>query len=267
MKNKALITGCGGMLGKAAYKILSEKYDVIATDINLNEPWLSYLDVRELNHFENYFRDHNFDIIFHLAALTDLEYCEQNLENSWKTNALSAENAALIAKKYDCKIVYISTAGIFDTVDQEKFTDFDIPTPKSIYGKSKYYGEKIVQLVPKHFVFRAGWMMGGEEKDMYLRIIKASGTIYYASKPYVHHIIPVERATKKFIEKQAIGVGMSEKARVKGNVFEQTKSGIKEVAKWLATILICTLYLFSGKQQQIGMLLKFRYWVSKGLWS
>jgi len=165
MKNKALITGCGGMLGKAAYKILSEKYDVIATDINLNEPWLSYLDVRELNHFENYFRDHNFDIIFHLAALTDLEYCEQNLENSWKTNALGAENAALIAKKYDCKIVYISTAGIFDTVDQEKFTDFDIPTPKSIYGKSKYYGEKIVQLVPKHFVFRAGWMMGGEEKD------------------------------------------------------------------------------------------------------
>jgi len=166
MKNKALITGCGGMLGKAAYEILSKKYDVVATDIDLNEPWLAYLDVRELQHFENYFRDNKFSIIFHLAALTDLEYCEENLENSWKTNALGAENAALMAKKYNCEIVYISTAGIFDTTDQEVFTDFDIPTPKSMYGKSKYYGEKIVQqLAPQHFIFRAGWMMGGEEKD------------------------------------------------------------------------------------------------------
>jgi len=140
MKNKALITGCGGMLGKAAYEILSKKYDVVATDIDLNEPWLAYLDVRELQHFENYFRDNKFSIIFHLAALTDLEYCEENLENSWKTNALGAENAALMAKKYNCEIVYISTAGIFDTTDQEVFTDFDIPTPKSMYGKSKYYG-------------------------------------------------------------------------------------------------------------------------------
>lgn len=166
MKNKALITGCGGMLGKAAYEILSKKYDVISTDIDLNEKWLSYLDVRKINDFEKYFELCKFDIIFHLAALTDLEYCEENIENSWKTNALGAENAALMAKKYDCEIVYISTAGIFDTDDQEIFTDFDIPTPKSMYGKSKYYGEKIVQqLAPKHFVFRAGWMMGGEEKD------------------------------------------------------------------------------------------------------
>lgn len=166
MKNKALITGCGGMLGKAAYEILSHNYDTVATDIDLNETWISYLDVRNIDDFETYFRKDHFDIIFHLAALTDLEYCEIESENAWKTNALGAENAALIARKYDAEIVYISTAGIFDTEDQEIFNDFDLPTPKSIYGKSKYYGEKIVQqLAPKHFVFRAGWMMGGEEKD------------------------------------------------------------------------------------------------------
>jgi len=166
MNKKILITGCGGMLGKAAYEILRQRYDVIATDIDLNESWLSYLDVRELKDFEKYFETNTFDIIFHLAALTDLEYCEKNPENSWKTNALGAENAALMAKKYDCEIVYISTAGIFDTPNQEIFNDFDDPSPKSLYGKSKCYGEKIVQkLAPKHYVFRAGWMMGGEEKD------------------------------------------------------------------------------------------------------
>lgn len=165
-KRKILITGAGGMLGKAAYKILSEKYSVIATDIDLNENWLQYLDVRELSNFKQFFKIHDFNTIFHLAALTDLEFCEKNNENAWKTNALGAENAALMAKLYDCEIVYISTAGIYDNPTQEVFNDFDEPTPKSIYGKSKYYGEKIVQqLAPKHFIFRAGWMMGGEEKD------------------------------------------------------------------------------------------------------
>lgn len=166
MKNKALITGSGGMLGKAAYEILSKRYDVIATDIDLNETWISYLDVREIEDFEKYFKNNEFDIIFHLAALTDLEYCEKNTENSWKTNALGAENAALMAQKYNTEIVYISTAGIFDNPNQEVFNDFDYPSPKSIYGRSKYYGEQIVQrLTPNHYVFRAGWMMGGEDKD------------------------------------------------------------------------------------------------------
>jgi dTDP-4-dehydrorhamnose reductase len=167
-RKKILITGCGGMLGKAAYEILSKKFDVVATDIDLNEEWLKYLDVREISDFETHFinNDFKFDIIFHFAALTDLEFCEENHENSWKTNALGTENAALIAKKYNCELVYISTAGIFDTPNCEVFNDFDDPSPKSIYGRSKYYGEKIVQsLVSEHYVFRAGWMMGSGDKD------------------------------------------------------------------------------------------------------
>jgi dTDP-4-dehydrorhamnose reductase len=165
-KENALITGAGGMLGKAAYEILSKKYNIIATDIDINESWLTYLDVRDISDFEKYFNEHEFDIIFHLAALTDLEYCEEHDLNAWVTNAVGAENAALMAKKYDCKIVYISTAGIFDNPNQEFFVDYDEPSPKSVYGKSKYSGEKIVQqLAPKHFVFRAGWMMGGGNKD------------------------------------------------------------------------------------------------------
>lgn len=163
---KILITGAGGMLGKAAYVILSKKYDIIATDIDLNEEWISYLDVRKISNFEEYFSKFKFDIIFHLAALTDLEYCEKEYDDAWKTNALGTENAALMAKKYNCELVYISTAGIFDNPNKLIFNDFDNPSPKSIYGLSKYHGEKVVQLlVSNHYIFRAGWMMGSGDKD------------------------------------------------------------------------------------------------------
>ncbi len=95
-----------------------------------------------------------------------LEYCEQNQENAWLTNALGAENLALIAKKLEALHVYIGTAGIF-AGDKDFYTDFDEPNPLSIYAKAKYHGEKFVlQTLNKYFVFRAGWMMGGgPDKD------------------------------------------------------------------------------------------------------
>jgi dTDP-4-dehydrorhamnose reductase len=101
--------------------------------------------------------------LINLAALTDLEFCERNAENAWLTNALGAENLALIARELSIPYVYISTAGIFDGA-QDVYNDFDAPNPLGIYAKSKYYGERAVQqLIKEHYVFRAGWMMGGGE--------------------------------------------------------------------------------------------------------
>ncbi len=113
---------------------------------------------------ENSVRAFRPNLLLNLAALTDLEQCERDPENAWLTNALGAENLALLAGKLGIPHVYISTAGIFDGA-QEEYNDFDRPNPLSIYAKSKYHGECFVQrFVSEHFVFRAGWMMGGGER-------------------------------------------------------------------------------------------------------
>ena len=162
LQEKVLITGCGGMLGLAVHEVFSKNYQTcLATDIDLNEPWLKPLDVRDLSQCEALFEAFQPDLVLHLAALTDLEYCEQNPENTWQTNALGPENIALLCKKHKSAMVYISTAGIFDG-RQEFYNDFDQPNPIGLYAKSKYYGETFVQrTLSRHFVFRAGWMMGG----------------------------------------------------------------------------------------------------------
>jgi dTDP-4-dehydrorhamnose reductase len=154
------------MLGKAMYEVFSEAHETLATDIDLNEPWLSHLDVRNHEQVEQVIAEFKPTLILHLAALTDLEYCELNRKDAWMTNALGTENLAIIAARKDIKLVYISTAGIFDG-NQDEYTDFDKPAPISYYAKSKHYGEEFVlRHVPRHFVFRAGWMMGGGiEKD------------------------------------------------------------------------------------------------------
>ncbi|NTW13974.1 MAG: SDR family oxidoreductase [Candidatus Moranbacteria bacterium] len=159
---KILITGCGGMLGSDVYRVFSEQYgNIVATDIDLNEDWLQYLDVRDIDMCKDFFEKVKPSIVIHLAALTDLEYCELNPEEAWKTNALGTENIALLAKKYDATMIYIGTAGIFGG-EKDEFTDYDTPNPLSYYAKAKYSGECFVQqYLSKYYIFRAGWMMGG----------------------------------------------------------------------------------------------------------
>jgi dTDP-4-dehydrorhamnose reductase len=162
IKKTILITGCGGMLGSAIHEVFTSKYkNVVATDIDLNEKWLKYLDVRDMEMCKKFFNKIKPDIVIHLAALTDLEYCEKNPEEAWKTNALGTENIALMVNEYNATMIYIGTAGIFGG-EKDEFTDFDTPNPLSYYAKSKYAGECFVQqFLNKYFIFRAGWMMGG----------------------------------------------------------------------------------------------------------
>lgn len=149
------------MLGEAIYHLFNSIGEVKATDIDLNEPWLSFADVRDFNQMSKSIREFNPDVIINLAALTDLELCEREPENAWLTNGLGAENLGLIASQLDVPYIYISTAGIFNG-DKDVYNDFDKPDPISCYAKAKYYGECFVrQYVRKHYVVRAGWMMGG----------------------------------------------------------------------------------------------------------
>ncbi|MBI4845334.1 MAG: SDR family oxidoreductase [Candidatus Omnitrophica bacterium] len=160
-KKKVMIFGCGGMLGKAVYEKFKERYDVLATDIDVNETWLEYLDVRDLNAILKRVADFGPGLLINLAALTDLEYCEKHPQEAWLTNALGQENIALAGQKFDIACVYVSAASVFDG-KQEFYNDADNPKPVNVYGKGKYYGEVVTQqMLKKYFIFRAGWMMGG----------------------------------------------------------------------------------------------------------
>src|SRR5690348_9302910 len=127
---RVYIAGCGGMLGDAVYRRFSRIADVKATDIDLNEPWLEYADVRDFSQISDSVRSFGPDVIINLAALTDLELCEKEPENAWLTNALGAENLGLIAEQLGIPCLYISTAGIFVGAKQD-YTDFDTSQPIS----------------------------------------------------------------------------------------------------------------------------------------
>ncbi len=166
MKKKIYITGCGGMLGEAFYEKFKDDYEIKCTDKDVNEAWLSFLDFRDIDMYKNDVQEFKPDYLFHLGAYTDLEFCEENIEDTYATNTIAVENAVYIANKLDIPLLYISTAGIFDG-KKEVYDDWDLPNPLGHYARSKYAGERfVIENCHRYLVCRAGWMMGsGPKKD------------------------------------------------------------------------------------------------------
>lgn len=165
-KKRIYIAGSGGMLGEAFHHQFKDSYEIKCTDKDVNEPWLSFLDFRDLDAYKKDVMDFKPDYLFHLGAYTNLEYCEQNAEDTYATNTMAVENAVYIANQLDIPVLYISTAGIFDGA-KDLYDDWDLPNPLGVYARSKYMGERYVAENAKRFLIcRAGWMMGaGPKKD------------------------------------------------------------------------------------------------------
>lgn len=160
------IAGSGGMLGDAFYKVFGKDNILRCTDKDVNEEWLSFLDFRDAEAYKKDVESFNPDYLFHLGAITSLEYCELNPDEAYSTNTIAVENAVHIANTLNIPLLYISTAGIFDG-KKEVYDDWDIPAPLGHYARSKFLGEVFVEKnINKHLVARAGWMMGaGPRKD------------------------------------------------------------------------------------------------------
>lgn len=162
---KIYMAGVGGMLGEAFYEVFKEKgYDLKCSDIDLNESWLTYMDFRDYQAYRADVLKFNPDYIFHIGAYTNLEYCELNPLDTIKTNSLSVEHAVNLSNELNIPILYISTAGIFDG-KKDIYDESDSPNPLGVYARSKFMGERyVLENANKHYVCRAGWMMGGGPK-------------------------------------------------------------------------------------------------------
>jgi dTDP-4-dehydrorhamnose reductase len=172
---KIYLAGSGGMLGQAFHQVFGNDYELRCTDKDVNEPWLDLLDFRDLDGYRKDVEAWRPDYLFHLGAHTDLEYCEQHVDDTYLTNTTSVENAVWIANRLDIPLLYISTAGIVDG-SKDSFDDWDLPNPLGHYARSKYAGELYVtQNARRHLVCRAGWMMGGgprKDKKFVQKIMK-----------------------------------------------------------------------------------------------
>lgn len=104
------------------------------------------------------------DAIIHPAGWTAVDAAEdpENVPKAFMVNETGTSNLALAAKKYDCKILFISTDYVFDGTGTEPWKpDCKDYNPVSVYGRSKLAGEKaIAETLERYFIVRISWAFG-----------------------------------------------------------------------------------------------------------
>lgn len=162
-KKRMLVTGSGGMVGAYAPGLFAD-YELYLTDLQTSET--SKLDVVNREETLSIVKKIDPHVVLHLAAATDVDQCERDPFYAYLSNVVGTQHVAQACRENDSVMVYISTGAVFDGVRKEPFTEKDLPNPSTVYGLSKWLGEKMISFIlQKYLIVRAGWMFGGGVKD------------------------------------------------------------------------------------------------------
>jgi len=151
---KVLIVGSNGQLGKEITKQFNEKSEFLLQDI-------PRIDITNYQSVEDLISNTNPAVVINAAAYTNVEKAEEDEDSAFRVNALGAHNLALACRKSRAKLMHISTDYVFDGTINVEYEEFDPPNPLSVYGKSKLWGEKLVEQVGgEYFILRTSWLYG-----------------------------------------------------------------------------------------------------------
>jgi dTDP-4-dehydrorhamnose reductase len=163
---KIVVIGAGGRLGAALVREYQGKFDV--TSFNHEQ-----LDLANQNQIRDNLSPLQFDLLINCAAMTNVDLCEQEIEQAFAINAEGPQLLARICRDKNAKMIHFSTDYVFDGEKREPYTESDVAKPIGVYGESKRTGEKLVlQTQDRHLVVRVSWVFGPDRPSFVDAMIK-----------------------------------------------------------------------------------------------
>lgn len=136
-----LVTGYSGFIGSHLVNSLKRNYKIIG--LSRKKPKNSSIthitsDIRKTR-----VKDipKKVDAIIHLAALTDVMYCQSNPTKCFDINVNGTQNLLEIAKKINAKFCYVSSQHVYGNPKRLPMKENDIINPGNIYSASKAAAE------------------------------------------------------------------------------------------------------------------------------
>ena len=105
---KIWITGAEGHIGTALLDLLEGvEYQLLPTDIE-------EVDITKIDEVTQFVHVNRPDVVINCAGLTDVQECENNVDEAYRVNAIGVRNVALAANEVNAKVIQISTGDVFD---------------------------------------------------------------------------------------------------------------------------------------------------------
>lgn len=154
MKNKVVVVGSGGRLGRAMVDYFSTGHRVAGLDRR-------QLDLGDKADIDATLGGLEFDHLFLTGALTAVDYCETHPDEAYAVNAAGPGRIAEICAQRGAHVTYISSDMVFDGLKDGPYVESDEALPVSVYGASKLEGEqRVMAASPDNLVARVSWVFG-----------------------------------------------------------------------------------------------------------
>ncbi len=158
---RVLITGAGGQLGTdLTLHCRASGDDLVALTHD-------QLDVGDRDAVLSAVLTARPDVVFHTAAWTAVDACEDDAARAFRDNALAVRWVADAARRCGAHLLQISTDYVFDGTKVGAYHEWDRPDPLSVYGASKLAGEQeALTSGASCSVVRTAWVMGIHGRNM-----------------------------------------------------------------------------------------------------
>ena len=151
---KIVITGAQGQLSDCINDIIKQYKDIVTEFLSIDD-----LDITDSKAVLNYFNSNKYDFFVNCAAYTNVDKAESEMELAKFINAVGVRNLALSCKSQNATFIQISTDFIFDGKSSIPYLENDLPSPISVYGKTKKEGEdEIMKSLTKYYILRTSWL-------------------------------------------------------------------------------------------------------------
>ena len=162
---KIFIIGASGTLGKALYKELSTKYEVIGTYNKKKLNGFLKFDISKDDIFKK-LKLKKDDIVIYLAGISRPSKVNRNLEKSKNINILSTKKIINKLNKIKVKFLYLSSVEVFDCKKKILGENFK-QNPTTNYGKQKFEIENYLKKNVKNYqIIRSGSVVTFERNEL-----------------------------------------------------------------------------------------------------
>lgn len=147
---KILVTGSNGQLGNEM-RVLAQSYPnhtYFFTDVE-------DLDITNRAAVADFITANAIDLIVNCAAYTNVDKAEEDEATAMRINA----EALSVLGSQGIRVIHISTDYVFSGEEHKPCRESDHTAPRTIYGHTKYEGEKrLLAVCPEAVILRTAWL-------------------------------------------------------------------------------------------------------------
>lgn len=184
-KKRIIVFGANGNLGREVVRIFRDhKYDTAAysheaAPVESDNARRIICTEKKQTNVKDTIINGKAALVVNCAAYNDVEGAETKLGrySAYSVNAHGPANLALVCSVCGIPFVHVSTDYVFSSHDYvDGFNEDVVPWPRTVYGKSKWLGEKnVLEICPNSWVFRTSGVFGRHLEGFPSRLLSHLG--------------------------------------------------------------------------------------------